>query len=60
MRLNVEVKVLFWFMGTIEEVLPLVLSQPDHEVNVGPRSRRHPGQEYILTRGEFPKCCPLK
>jgi len=32
---NIAVTVLLWFMVTIQ-VLPLVLSQPDHEVNEAP------------------------
>jgi len=35
--LNVAVTLLLWFMITVQ-VLPLVLSQPDHEVNPHPAS----------------------
>ncbi len=35
--LNVAVTDLPWFMITVQ-VLPLVLSQPDHELNVAPGS----------------------
>ena len=35
--LNVAVTVLLWFMVTVQ-VLPLILSQPDQEVNPHPAS----------------------